>query len=86
MPKYVVCPECDGEGKKGPGFVWTESDMAQEDPEEFAQMQRDLRVGRYDVPCWFCEGQRVVTNERRTEYREELEYRAEVEAERRMGA
>lgn len=90
--KYVVCPECKGEGKVGPGFVWTQEDMAQEDPEEFAETQRMLREGHFDVACEFCKGQRVVEDVEEFEgvrttaeerWRDFREYRAEVAAEQR---
>lgn len=90
-PKYVVCPECDGEGFFGPGFVWTADEVEQEDPDEFDHMQRALRRGDFDVPCATCKGQRVVPafdefgTSAEQVWREECEYRAEVAAERRFG-
>lgn len=83
--KWVVCPDCHGDGSHGPGWVWTQDDVAQEDPEEFAELQADLRAGKYDVPCEFCKGARVVTPEHAAEYEEELEYRHLVEMEQRFG-
>lgn len=83
--RFVVCPECEGEGSHGPGFVWTQDEVEQEDPEEFAEMQAALRRGQFDVPCEFCHGQRVVTQDQLDEHRDWLDYQAEVEAERRMG-
>lgn len=88
--KYIVCPACDGEGSIGPGFVWTQSDMEQEDPDEFADMQRAIRRGQFDTPCHFCKGDRVVLavdedGQRAEErYQDHLDYEAEVRAEQRM--
>lgn len=92
--KFVVCPECEGEGHFGPGFVWTADEIEQEDPEEFADTQRALREGRFDVPCGTCKGKRVVVDHVDFEgvvttaaerFRDECEYRAEVAAELRYG-
>lgn len=82
-PKFVVCPDCEGEGSFGPGFVWTQDEYEQEDPEEFEEMQRQLRNGVFDTPCTFCKGKRVVTPAKAEEWEEELAYRAEVRAEQR---
>jgi hypothetical protein len=87
--KYIVCPSCNGEGTHGPGFVWTQSDMEQEDPDEFADMQRALRRGDFDTPCDFCKGQRVVLAvdedgfSAAERYQDALDYEAEVRAEQR---
>ena len=85
--KYVVCPDCEGEGSHGPGFVWTQDEIDEQfrDLEDFANMQARLRAGEFNTPCEFCEGKRVVTREQAEGWQEELEYRAMVEAERRMG-
>lgn len=84
--KFVVCPECEGEGKIGPGFVWTVDQIDQADPDEFWEMQRELREGQYDVRCPYCEGKRVVDAEGwEAKWEDECDYRAEVAAERRMG-
>lgn len=81
-PKFVVCPECDGEGKFGPGFVWTQDDI-DVDPEGFEDTQRLLREGYFDTACEFCKGNRVVTPERADEHADFAAYQAEVAAEAR---
>lgn len=83
--KYVVCPDCRGEGSFGPGWVWTQDEVAQEDPDEFADMQRRLRAGEFNVPCGFCKGQRVVTREQEEGWEAEMEMRAMERAERAFG-
>ena len=80
---FVVCPECEGRGQFGPGFVWTQDDIDQSDPEEFADMQRMLREGQFDVKCEFCKGERVVTPEHADDWRDWREYQDEVAAEQR---
>ena len=89
--KFIVCPACEGRGSNGPGFVWTASEVEQEDPDEFMDFQRAIRRGQFDVPCDFCEGNRVVPKKdehgvkAKDRYNEFLDYEAERAAERRMG-
>lgn len=94
---YVVCPRCDGRGVHDPeGFAngFTSSDLAEAGP-EFCD---DYARGVYDVACAVCGGQRVVLEPDRDRCdptllarydamrADEAAYRAEVAAERRMGA
>jgi hypothetical protein len=90
----VICPECQGEGKFGPGFVWTADEVAEQDPGEFAETQRMLREGYFDTACEFCKGVRVVEDvieedgvrtTAQERWRDFREYRAEVAAEQRFG-
>lgn len=94
MAKFVVCPECDGEGTLGPGFVYTQADREEQfdGPDEFADHIEDIRNGVYDSPCGTCKGQRVVvdieefdgeTTTAAQRWQMEREYRAEVAAEQR---
>lgn len=85
MAKYKVCPECKGEGSVGPGWVWTEDDVAQEDPEEFAQLQAELRAGRWNVPCEMCKGKRVVTPQEEKEWEDLADLRHMERMERAFG-
>lgn len=78
-----ICPECEGEGSFGPGWVWTQDEVAEYDPEEFAELQRELRDGEHNVACEFCKGLRVVTSEREAEHAEWVEYQQEIIAEQR---
>lgn len=92
----IVCPRCRGTGVHDPaGFSqgFSSDDFA-EDP-DFAEA---YFRGRYDVQCEKCHGRNVVTipdEDRMTDEQktlwfkhcdDEASYRAEVEAERRMGA
>lgn len=65
--KYIVCPQCEGEGSmvNRAVSVWTESDR-DEDPEGFEAMLE----GRYDVACDMCGGKRVVTQSEEDDFRE----------------
>jgi hypothetical protein len=85
---YVICPDCKGEGTKGPGFVYTQDDIAEQfdSPDDFAEHVADIRRGVYDQPCPYCRGRRVVQAEQAAGWQEEQDYRAAVEAERRFGA
>lgn len=91
QPKYVVCPECRGEGTLPPGFVYTQDDIDRDfTPDEFAEHIEQIRKGTFDRPCNTCEGKRVVVNLKdgktaEERWQAELEYRAEVRAEQRMG-
>jgi hypothetical protein len=91
MSKFVVCPDCEGEGTHGPGFVWTQDQIA-EDYDGFVETQEMLRAGMFDEPCSWCKGQRVVPAVDEDgytadeAYQAEIDYRAEVAAERRFGA
>ena len=82
MAKFLVCPECEGEGYVGtlgaftPGEFWEQFDDAQ----EYLEMHEASKQA-----CAFCNGQRVVTSEKNDEYQDYLEYEAERNAERRMG-
>jgi hypothetical protein len=87
MAKYVVCPECEGEG-----YVGTLGDYT---PDEFNEAFADESDGPWDYysrlheaskqACDFCKGNRVVTQAELAEYQDYLEYEAERNAERRMG-
>lgn len=91
MPKFVVCPDCQGEGTKGPGFVYTAEEIHEQfAPGEFEEFAEQMREGVFDEVCSYCRGKRVVEAvvdgvpaEQR--WREECEYRAERDAEMRMG-
>ena len=82
MPKFVVCPECEGEGYVGSLGAYTSDEFheAFEDFEEYSALHEASKVA-----CDCCKGQRVVTQERLEERQEEREYEAEVRAEQRWG-
>lgn len=89
---FIVCPDCHGKGSHGPGFVYTQDDRDQMDPDEFEQHIEQIRAGQFDTPCTFCKGLRVVPEwemvdgERVTaeeRWKDEQDYRAEVAAEAR---
>lgn len=92
-PKFVVCPECAGEGSFGPGFTWTRDEI-DADPEGFEETQALLREGFFDQPCATCSGKRVVvdveefdgvTTTAEERWAEESEIRAVERAERAFG-
>jgi len=90
---YGVCPTCDGKGK----HVNPSIDSHGISPEEFDEdpgFREDYFSGMYDVPCVECGGDRVVPVPQGTPeqmklieaaIRDEMLYRAECAAERRMG-
>lgn len=95
--RYEVCDVCEGKGM----HVNPSIDSHGISPEEFAEdpdFAESYFRGDYDQPCNECGGQRVVPviDESRTtpeqikavnDHIDDLaQYRAEVEAERRMGA
>lgn len=98
--RWDVCPNCDGHGKVDhPAFSngWTAYDRA-EDPDGFEAYM----AGAYDVACPVCKGRTTikVADENQAEpalykayinaldrrAQADAEYRAEIAAERRMGA
>lgn len=95
----VVCDRCNGEGTHvnpaidGHGLTWEEIDELGGD-----EFMDDYLGGVYDVSCEECNGERIIWNPDTSRanpddlklweehLQEEYEYRAMVEAERRMGA
>lgn len=89
----IVCPDCHGEGHNS-AHLGDVTDWLREDPDAI----EDYMAGHYDQVCPTCEG-RCVLDEPIAEgsdpalwaswirwCRDDYEYRAMVEAERRMGA
>ena len=91
--KFEVCDLCDGRGTHVNPPIDSHG-LSGEDFAEDPEFAEDCRSGVYDVECARCGGRRVVlspaTEEGWAALREiwdsESSYRAEVEAERRMGA
>lgn len=93
---WVVCPVCHGEGSHVNPSI-DASGLSAEDLYDDPEFVDDYFAGVYDVICNRCDGRRVVkgvdwdalsADEQRwleEEQRAEREYRAEVEAEIRMG-
>lgn len=89
---YVVCPTCDGKGKHVNPAIDSHG-ISQEEFDEDPEFRSSYFSGHYDIPCNGCEGRRVIlepyTKEGLREYNQawedEWNYRAECEAERRMG-
>jgi predicted methyltransferase len=92
---YAVCGCCDGRGTVVNPSIDAHGIGAEEwnewDPEE----REGYMKGRYDIECPHCEGKRVVLTPNEDDpgikvlhqaWHDEASYRAEVEAERRMGA
>ena len=90
MPKFIVCVVCDGEGYQSNLGEFNSSDMDEWfsddwDARDSFVKEYTTRGGIYDKPCELCKGQRVITPEQETEWESELEMRAEMAAEQRMG-
>lgn len=87
---WHVCPDCDGKGTKDNFGAFTEDDLQEwygsntEEREEFLRQYKVGEIGR--ATCTYCNGKRVVDDEKLAEWEDTLEYRAEVAAEQRMGA
>jgi hypothetical protein len=80
MAKYVVCPECEGEGYLGSLGAFTPSELSEwyDDPDDYrANVEASMEQ------CPFCKAQRVVTEERASEWDDYREYQAERAAEAR---
>jgi hypothetical protein len=80
MAKYVVCPECEGEGYIGTLGSFTASELSEwyDETDDYLSAHEASKTA-----CAFCEGNRVVTDVRDKEYAEYLEYQAERAAESR---
>lgn len=96
--KYEVCSRCNGKGthvnSSIDGNGLSSDDMHKMGPD----FLEDYLSGVYDVPCYECNGEKVVMvpNESKASPEElkayydylqnEADYQAEIEAERKMGA
>lgn len=82
MPKFVVCPECEGEGYVGTlgAMTWQEMTEWYDEPEDYSAAHEASKEH-----CRCCNAQRVVTAEQIEEWNERLEYEAERAAEFRYG-
>jgi RecJ-like exonuclease len=92
--KTEVCPRCDGKGKHdNPAF--SNGITSEEWDRDWDEESREgYRNGLYDVTCEKCQGRRVVLNADENDpnfqrlllwQKEESDYRALCDAERRMG-
>lgn len=83
MSKYVICPECEGEGYIGTLGAFTPAEME----EYFGNDVEDYYYAHETSAerCAFCNADRVVTAERNAEWDDYREYQAERAAEQRMG-
>lgn len=99
--RWSICPRCDGNGHHDhPAFAngISSDDIAECGDEEFVEA---YLAGQYDVPCTECKGEgkvlevddRRLTPQQQEDYLEHLQnlrdeaiWKAEAEAERRMGA
>lgn len=89
MAKFQVCPDCEGEGTVDNFGAFTTENLDEwyGDSIERDEFMEDYMAGRIGRKiCSYCNGNRVVTEEQIDSYQDELDYRAEVEAEMRMGA
>lgn len=83
MSKFLVCPECEGEGYVGTLGAFTSDEFDHEFDGAW-----DYYTALHEMSkeaCAFCKGQRVVTAARNAEWNDYVEYAMEREAERRMG-
>jgi hypothetical protein len=91
--RFEVCQCCDGKGK----YVNPNIDrhgLSREDFDQDPDFAEAYMEGQYDITCEECEGRRVVPvcmdekvlEKIQEKARADAEYRAECEAERRMGA
>ena len=69
--KYMVCPDCGGEGKHVlHGMAFTSSDIEEAGGDEFVE---DMLSGMYDTVCETCGGQRVILKSERQDYYDRLQ-------------
>jgi len=94
--RFEVCDRCEGSGSHVNPSI-DGNGLSREDFDEDPDFEEAYFAGRYDVPCYECRGERVITvvDESRCSAAElelwyahlqsEADYRAEVAMERRMG-
>lgn len=77
MP-FQVCPDCAGSGRDDSTAYAITSDELDEyaGPDYDDRREYVASLANLTQPCSFCAGQRVVTDERFSEWHEEEEYRA----------
>lgn len=66
MAKYIVCPECEGEGFVSAIGAFTSSDMDEWYGDDISARDEfisaySMRGGAYDEKCPCCKGERVIT-------------------------
>ena len=98
--KYSVCPTCEGKGSHVNPSIDSNGISAEEFYED-PEFEESYFRGTYDVQCYECSGNRVVpgididklSDEQKKIYKQyqdllqdDLDFAAECEAERRMGA
>ena len=65
--KWMVCPDCDGEGKHVlHGMAFTQSDIEEAGGDEFVE---DMLRGVYDTVCETCKGRTTIRESQLEEYR-----------------
>jgi hypothetical protein len=79
--KYVVCPECEGEGYIGGLGAFTPAEFTEwyGSADEYMEAHEASKQA-----CDFCKGMRVVSESMMEGYEEYLEYEAEKSAYSRM--
>lgn len=83
---YEVCPTCNGKGTHVNPSI-DASGLTYEDFVEDPDLREEYMSGMYDVPCYGCDGQKVVPVPNDKEYfKEDEEFRQIQESERRYGA
>ncbi len=94
---YVVCPTCDGRGKHVNPSI-DSGGLSSDDFDDDPEFRESYMRGFYDVTCYECRGKRVAPYLDRSRIdagtlalldgraASDAAFRAEVEAERRMGA
>mgnify|MGYP006365238893 FL=1 len=84
MAKWIVCPECKGEGSHMTPSLRNEA-FTREDFDADPDFEEGYFGGRYDVTCTLCKGARVVDGspEAEADRTADREYAAEVAAEQR---
>ena len=64
--KWIVCPDCDGEGKHAlHGIALTQDDIEEAGGEEFLD---DYMSGAYDTVCETCKGRTTVRESQLEDY------------------
>ena len=90
ISKFVVCPECEGEGYRSKLGAFGALDMDEWFGDDFDERddfvaEYTRRGGAYDEPCPLCKGQRVTTPREVADWEDEADMRHEMAMEARYG-
>lgn len=83
MAKFVVCPECEGEGYLGTLGAFTADELYESYGDDYI-VEYIANHEASKTACAFCNGHRVITQDQMADHADWQEYEAEKAAESRF--